>query len=171
MKISGRTIRQRLYRLTHWGNRISRVRYFRGHGVHSPFVYAIVRKVFMRSDLIRETDIFAWFISDGDIPHKRAVELCNLAEHCSYSTVGLDYDRKGCAFVVLSAKYPTEELEAVAEEARTNGTTLAIIAPYANRERNKACRRIVDAHPSTTIDNRGYLLVFNNHLPKQHFRL
>lgn len=33
-------------------NRLSRVRYFRGHGVHSPFVYDIVRSVFMRDDLL-----------------------------------------------------------------------------------------------------------------------
>ena len=171
MKISGRTILQRLYGFTRWGNRLSRVRYFRGQGVHSPFVYSIVRKVFMRSDLMRKSDLFDRLLLAGDIPYKRVVELCNLAEHCSYQTVGLDYEREGCDFVVLSAKFPTEELEAVAEAARISGTTLAIVAPYANRERNEACRRIVAAHHSTTVDNRGYLLVFNNHLPKQHFKL
>ena len=85
--------------------------------------------------------------------------------------MGLDYQREACALVVLSAKFPTEELEAVVEAARASGTTLAIMSPYANRERDRACRRIVESHRSTTIDNRGYLLVFNNHLPKQHFKL
>jgi len=33
------------------------------------------------------------------------------------------------------------------------------------------CRQIVAAHRSTTVDNRGYLLIFNNNLPKQHFRI
>ena len=33
-------------------NRLSRARYFRGHGVHSPFVYDIVREVFMRDGLL-----------------------------------------------------------------------------------------------------------------------
>lgn len=33
-------------------NRLSRARYFRGHGVHSPFVYTIVREVFMRRELL-----------------------------------------------------------------------------------------------------------------------
>ena len=31
--------------------------------------------------------------------------------------------------------------------------------------------RAVAAHRSTTVDNRGYLLIFNNNLPKQHFRI
>ena len=29
-----------------------RARYFRGHGVHSPFVYDLVRHVFMRAELL-----------------------------------------------------------------------------------------------------------------------
>lgn len=30
---------------------LARARFFRGHGVHSPFVYAIVRQVFMKTEL------------------------------------------------------------------------------------------------------------------------
>ena len=170
MKISGRTILQRLYGVTRWGNRLSRARYFRGHGVHSPFVYAIVRQVFMQSKPIAEDELYTSLLSAG-IPRKRAVQLRNLASHCSYSKVGIDC---GCAerdFVVLSAAFPTDRLFAAAEEARACGTTLAIVAPYANRKRDEECRRIIDTHRSTTVDNRGYLLVFNNHLPKQHFKL
>ncbi len=50
--VSGKTISRRLYGLKQIPSRIRRARYFRGHGVHSPYVYAIVRKVFMRSTLI-----------------------------------------------------------------------------------------------------------------------
>ena len=32
-------------------------------------------------------------------------------------------------------------------------------------------RRTMLPNDPTTVDNRGYLLVFNNHLPKQHFKL
>ena len=156
MKISGRTIRQRLYGITRVGNRLSRARYFRGHGVHSPFVYNVVRQVFMRSTLAVEEDaLFGDMISAG-VPRKRAVQLRNLAAHCSYERVGLDCECEGLDMVVLTANTPTN---------------LAIIAPYACRERNEACKAIIAAHRSTTVDNRGYLLVFNNHLPKQHFKL
>ena len=30
---------------------LARARFFRGHGVHSPFVYAIVRQVIMKTEL------------------------------------------------------------------------------------------------------------------------
>ena len=170
MKISGRTILQRLYGATRWGNRMSRARYFRGHGVHSPYIYAIVRQVFMCSKPVVSDELFDLLVS-SDIPRKRAVQLRNLLEHCSYSKVGIDCDCQGYDFVVLTRHFPDEGLALVAREAQDCGTTLAIVAPYANRERDEACRRIVEVHPSTTVDNRGYLLVFNNHLPKQHFKL
>ena len=170
MKISGRTIMQRLYGVTRLGNRISRARYFRGHGVHSPFVYAIVRQVFMKSKPVAEDELLTSFLEEG-IPRKRAVQLRNLAAHCSYSKVGLDCVCSDRDLVVLTADFPTEKLVAAAEESRVCGTTLAIVAPYADRERNMVCRQIEESHRSTTVDNRGYLLVFNNHLPKQHFKL
>ncbi len=170
MKISGRTIIQRLYGIRRLGNRLSRIRHFRGHGVHSPFVYAVVREVFMCSKPIAADELFESLIASS-IPCKRAVQLRNLTTHCGYSRVGIDCDVAGHDFVVLSAKFPTDRVGMVAEAARNVGTTLAIVAPYANRERNEVCREIVERHCSTSIDNRGYLLVFNNHLPKQHFKL
>ncbi len=170
MKISGRTILQRLYGFTRWGNRVSRARYFRGHGVHSPYVYAIVRQVFMSTKPVAEDDFYTSMISAG-VPRKRAVQLRNLVAHCSYSSVGIDCECAGRDFVVLTTDFPNERLSAMADDARHHGTTLAIVAPYSGRERDLACREIIANHPSTTVDNRGYLLVFNNHLPKQHFKL
>lgn len=170
MKISGRNIMQRLYGITRWGNRMSRARYFRGHGVHSPFVYAIVRQVFMQSKPIAKDDLYRSLLNAG-LPRKRAVQLRNLAAHCSYSRVGIDCECAEHDMVVLTVAFPNEKLVAAAEEAHRHGTTLAIIGPYSGRERDVLCREIVKNHHSTTVDNRGYLLVFNNHLPKQHFRL
>ena len=52
MKRSGRTLKQRLYGLKHLPTHLRRARFFRGHGVHSPYVYDIVRKVFMQRELV-----------------------------------------------------------------------------------------------------------------------
>ena len=50
-------------------------------------------------------------------------------------------------------------------------TTLCIIAPYYDKERTEICKELVMEHRCTSVDNRGYLLLFNNHLPKQQFKL
>lgn len=150
-------------------NRLSRARYFRGHGVHSPFVYAIVREVFMRSDLLPgDRTVYRALLAEG-VPERRAVQLQNLALHCGYRTFGLN--RAGADFCVLTCGLPRRETLAAVQAAAAAGNTVAILAPCDGRERQALCRQIVSAHRSTSVDNRGYLLLFNNYLPKQHFQL
>lgn len=170
MKRSGRTLKQRLYGIRHLGGYVSRARYFRGHGVHSPYVYSIVRHVFMSSKLLTPNHELHDALLERGVPRRRAVELQNLVEHCNYSTWSIDtLQRSDLIIATMNTTY--QYLEEYAQYARDNGITLCIIRPYNNINRWEVCSRIIDEHPSTTIDNRGYLLIFNNHLPKQRFRL
>ena len=100
---------------------------------------------------------------------------------CSQVAPGRENEAKNSTFglncagpydmVILTRNFPAEELLAAAARAVRTGTTLCVMNPYDGGARGEACRRIVREHRSTTVDNRGYLLVFNNHLPKQHFKL
>ena len=78
MKVSGRNIKRRLYKLSLLPNKLSRAKYFRGHGVHSPFVYGLVRKVFMCGKLFEDCNrnLYDRLLEAG-IPVKRAVQLQN----------------------------------------------------------------------------------------------
>ena len=174
MKITGRNIKRRLYGLRNLGSNIKRARYFRGHGVHSPFVYAIVRQVFMRSTFIDERrDLYDALIAIG-APARRARELQNLMEHCRYNSFGIDsatdafeqYD-----IIVATIDIEASQLSNMAQAASQTGKTLCIMRPSLDGERDRACKLIVEQHRCTSVDNRGYLLLFNNHLPKQKFRL
>lgn len=170
MKRSGRTLKQRLQDISYLPSYLSRARYFRGHGVHSPFVYDIVRKVFMQGKL-QNTDsaLYSALLSKG-VAKRRSVQIANLAEHCGYDSWCIDtMEQKQMIILTLDTHYT--ELARYAEYAREKGATLCIVNPYNTRERLNVCLDIIDAHPSTTVDNRAYLLVFNNHLPKQRFRL
>ena len=170
MKRSGRTLKQRLYGLKHLGGYFKRARYFRGHGVHSPYIYNIVRQVFMRRTPIDDRhDIYDALIERG-IARRRAIELQNLATHCNYPTFAID-NVEPMAMIVATLATPAEELAHYAERAREAGATLVIMHPYHTAERWGVCRKLIESHPSTTVDNRAYLLIFNNHLPKQRFTL
>lgn len=167
MKISGRTLKRRLQLL---GNRLSRIKHRKGHGVHSPFVYGFVRKVLMTKTLNSElgTALYDSLIAEG-VAEKRAKELHNLLvyiEGQSYSINEVE-----CDLSVLLADYPTEQLREAYEEAKREGVALAIYQPYLNRERQNEVETLVGEHRSTTIDNRAYIVFFNNRLPKQHYRL
>lgn len=175
MKISGRTIKRRLYGLRNLPADLKRARYFRGHGVHSPFVYAIVRQVFMRSTLIAKSDTALFdALTDRGISARRAVQLQNIMIHCGYTSFGIDCaddDTMRYDFAVATLDVPAERLEAMAAKALAEGATLCIMSPWYDRRRDEACRAIIAKHRCTDIDNRGYLLLFNNYLPKQSFRL
>lgn len=174
MKITSRNIKRRLYGLSKLPSNLKRARYFRGHGVHSPFVYAIVREVFMRTKLLTDNrELYDALLSVG-ISKRRATQLQNLMEHCKYSAFKLDCQPQqieACDMVVATLATSAEELAAMAEKARQEHITLCIMSPSYDQQRDKACKAIVEAHPCTSVDNRGYLLLFNNHLPKQKFRL
>lgn len=170
-KISGRTIARRLYGLGQLPSRLRRARYFRGHGVHSPYIYDIVRKVFMKSSLQdSRTDLYDDLTKRG-VSRRRAVQLQNLMSHCGYATYGIDCAPDRVDMIVATLGTENDDLQKLALAAREMRATLCIMAPYFSAVRNRACRCIVDGHPSTSVDNRGYLLLFNNHLPRQRFKL
>lgn len=146
------------------------MRYFRGHGVHSPYIYNIVRQVFMHSKLnADERSLYDALIARG-IAKRRAIQLQNLVVHCDYDSWVID-ELSEAKFIIATPDIAPDALTEYAAYAREHGATLSIMSPYYNAERWAASKAIIDAHPSTTVDNRAYILIFNNHLPKQRFKL
>ena len=167
MKNSGRSLKHRLMML---GNRLSRIKHRKGHGVHSPFVYGFVRRVLMTKNLCEgsEQALYNDLLANG-VAEKRARELHNTL--CYIEGQSYSINEVEGSLSILLADYPIEKLHEAYEVAKQNGLTLVVCQPYLNRERQNEVRALVDAHRSTTIDNRAYILFFNNRLPKQHYRL
>ena len=170
MRIGGHHIGFRLSgRLSELRNRLARARYFRGHGVHSPFVYDIVREVFMRRELLPGDRSLYRALCGAGVAPRRAVQLQNLAIHCGYATFGMN--RADADLCIATRDLPRAETLALVRAASEGRHTVAVLSPYEGRDRQALCAQIVAGHRSTTVDNRAYLLIFNNHLPKQHFRI
>ncbi|MEG2614265.1 MAG: hypothetical protein RR996_04395 [Alistipes sp.] len=170
-------------------NRLARARYFRGHGVHSPFVYDIVRHVFMSHKLLGSDTSLRDVLLAAGVGGLRALELQNLMTHCGYHTFavcGGSFDELAGALAVeggvasganvelyvLLSGLSEDETWHMVHQAAGCGATVAVVTPYADPKRERMCRAMIFEHSSTTVDNRGYLLIFNNKcLPKQHFRI
>ena len=109
-----------------------------------------------------------------DIPRRRCIQLQNLLHHCNYTSFEIDPKREnfsGVDMVIATIDIEPERLAAMAEKATQSGTTLCIMSPAYDAPRHNACEALVAQHRCTSIDNRGYLLLFNNYLPKQIFKL
>lgn len=167
MKNSGRSLRHRLQLI---GNKLSRAKHYHGYGVHSPFVYSLVRRVFMCKHLLEDsgTALYDSLRAVG-VAERRARELHNMLHFIEGQSYSIN-DVEGDLSILLST-YPTEQLRGAYEEAKQQGVTLVIGQPYLNRERLRVVRELIAEHRSTTVDNRGYIVFFNNELPKQHYRL
>lgn len=151
-------------------NRLSRARHFRGHGVHSPFVYDLVRRVFMAHRLLSEDRTLFEALLDAGVAKRRARELQNLMTHCGYRNFAID--RGDAEFLLLTRRTTPTASAALARRAAAAGVTVALLDPYADAERRRLCGTMIATHGSTSVDNRGYLLLFNDRrLPKQHFRI
>ena len=127
----------------------------------------------MASEIIGEQrDLYLALIEKG-VAKRRAIELQNLMTHCGYESFSIDKSGNGekCDMIIATLSIPTEQLRVFAERAAQDKTTLAIISPYYDKERAEMCKEIVETNRCTSVDNRAYLLLFNNHLPKQKFRL
>jgi hypothetical protein len=170
MKRSGRSLKQRLQDISYLPSYLSRARYFRGHGVHSPYVYNIVRHVFMQKSLYNTTSDLYDALLEKEIAKRRCVQIANLAEYCKFDSWCID-QLITSTLIIATLDTPHQQLDEYASYAREHGATLCIMQPYNNRERWQTCLGIIDNHPSATVDHRAYLLVFNDHLPKQRFRL
>ncbi len=172
MKNNNRNIKRRLYRLSLIGNHLSRIKHFRGHGVHSPFVYGLVRSVFMtRRGLHDEPSHFVESLVAVGVALRRAVQLEGAMQYSNASTYVIDSVACNADFCILSPKCDVREFATAYQSALANGSTLVICQPYATQERQKEVMRLVELHRCTSVDNRAYILFFNNKLPKQHFKL
>ncbi len=156
--------------LRRFGNRLMRMRHFRGHGVHSPYVYALVREVFMkRRNTTAGDPAFEAALVEAGLSLRAARELQQIRRRCGSKTWGVD--REGDGMTCLTRAADGELCRRVLSEARAGGHTVVIVRPYADRERVRFCDAVIAAHTSTSVDRGSYILLFNNHLPKQHFVL
>ena len=172
MKNSGRNLKRRLYGLSIWGNRLSRIKHYRGHGVHSPYVYSFVRNVLMHRTLAEDSDHSLYnTLIDAGVAKRRAVELQKMVQFYNISSFSIDDNACRSELNILTNHYSTEQLDIAWQNSVKCGTTLVILAPYQNRARRQKCSELINLQRSTTVDYRGYLIFFKNHLPKLHYKL
>lgn len=171
--IKGTIVRAALYSRT-----LTHVRHYRGFGVHSPFVYGVIRNAIMKSDPQGEGRSLYDELRRRGFSKRRAAQLHNLYEFQSFTSAAFADAGGGIpsmdagTLCLAMPEFPESGMTALAEQARQAGSTLCVVSPRVSRGRSRMSRGLVELHRHTSIDNRGFLLLFyNDRLPKQHFKL
>lgn len=171
--IKSTIIRAALYLRT-----LTHVRYYRGFGVHSPFVYGIIRNAIMKREPQGDRSSLYDELRKRGFSKRRAAQLHNLYEFQGLTSVtfvevdGHIPSMDAGTLCLAMPEFPESNMTALAEQAREVGCTLCVVSPRESCDRSRMSRRLVDSHRHTSIDNRGFLLLFfNDRMPKQHFKL
>ena len=174
-----RGIRKRLAKAASYSRTLVRVKHFRGRKVHSPFVYGIVRNAIMKTT--PQGDDHALFdeLRSRGFSRKRAAQLQNLYTFKGYNSAIFAEGAKSFStglhagtLCFITPSLPADKTLALVESACGTGAALCMVSPYESRARRRLAQSLVASHRHTSVDNRGFLLLFTDErLPKQHFKL
>ena len=140
-----------------------RLRYWRGHNLHSPLAYGIKREVMMKNG--SECGSIYNVLAEKGIDTHTAGRIQSLADHLNIGSC-----------VLNSGEAPPGSLSLITEEYSPENSAAAdivcIISPYVNRKRWNACKSLISLHYGMSIDCRDFLLIFNDDsLNKKHIKL
>ena len=153
------------------------VRHWRGHGVHSPFMYGIVRNVFMKNRITgNDRSLYQALIRRG-IGQKTGILLQNLYTHCQmdqYVLIGNNTCElpDGRVFCILLPNAPLDVIAQMAQQALTRPGCLVMLSPYRTAQKWRLAQQLCEAYRCVSVDRRVMMLYFvDPKLQPQHYRI
>lgn len=150
---------------------LPRLRHFRGHGIHSPFVYDLVREVFVsHKKLINKSELFGSLRRAG-VDRRTAERIQNFHDFC---VSGGDGTHSGMPpadsrFMVVLGDASHREVDKIVSQP---DVTFVVVYPYKDRRKLNSCMNIAEGGSRLTIDAKSVFIVFERRqLPKQHFKI
>ena len=171
-------IKSRIFRIVLTAGAYLRIRHFRGRGIHSPFVYYLVRKSLMKWRVTGGNTELYKKLTELHLHRRMAMQLQNVHEYCHLSEFeiiteyreGIMYDPH--KFYLTHPKLNIDELCLAVKEIEDVKGSVAVLYPRYNKARFIYCKRMFKRGEFLSIDNKRYILFFfNGRVPKQHYRL
>ena len=174
----GRRIRQRFFRIYCRMRSRIHMRHWRGHGIHSPFMYGIVRQVFMKNRISgRDTQLYVQLRRNG-INRNQSTILQNLYTHCRMESFTL-VPEVGAVLPAgernLCILLPDVSLETIASTVRRVADghgCLAVLSLHQSARTRRFVCRIWEHYPCVSVDRRVMaLFFFSLKFQPQHYRI
>ncbi len=153
-----------------------RLRHSRGYGVHSPFLYGVVRQAMMPHHMVGGPTQLHSDLQAAGIDKRTATRLQNYLHHVGLSEWSIDKVPSIGAeesLMIATPDCPTEVLKqmittVVGSEEHNTKATLCVIHRRGKTSK-RLRRRLVAEHKGMSAEKRHFtLLFFNPALPKQH---
>jgi hypothetical protein len=150
-----------------------RFRHSRGYGVHSPFLYKVVREAMMPRRVATTTPLLREELVALGVGRRTAVRLQNyldIAQHTCWAIDTAEGGAQGTLFVA-TPDCPHEVVEQMAEMCGVDGTTMATLCVIHHKGKAERVwrRELVEGHKGMSAEKpRFTFLFFNPALPKQH---
>ncbi len=159
------------------------LRHFRGRSIHSPFMYGMVRNVFMRNRIEGSDRQLYERLRMAGVKESTAVMLQNMQTYSNLTQFELTASTDGPQeheelssserrLRVMLPGVPPRTLMEAAHEASIRQDTLVILAPHLTRRGREVAQSIRHRYPCVSVD-RGNLMIyiFDTKLQPQHYRI
>lgn len=148
---------------------IKHLRHSRGYGIHSPFLYRIVRESMMPRQIVANDDSLYRALRTKGADRRTAIQLQNLYEREHYPSWSIDKSGDKEALTIATESCSEVTIRSMAQSLKEHNGTLCILHKPLNRQRKGFCRAIVAEHHSMSAEKRKFTLLFSRHdLRKQH---
>ncbi|MBQ4280087.1 MAG: hypothetical protein IJC16_09075 [Rikenellaceae bacterium] len=171
-------LKSRALRGVLWFGSLGHIRHYRGHGIHSPFMYALVRNVLMKRPRKRGDTTLYESLRRQHVGHRTALHIQNLHNYCKYPNVVILDKTPPVETIVPQTTYIVtgsagiDDTQAILAPIGESECMLYIVAPRRTRTRLRACREIIRRADCVSVDKGGFMFfVFNRRLQKQHYKL
>lgn len=154
-----------------------RVKHYRGHGIHSPFTYSLVRNVLMQRTLLGD-DFSVYYAMQGmGMTKKASLQVQNLYQYLDFGRFEVD-DRlsveqtQSKTLHILSLNLSQEQIMQSLDAIKQVGGTAVVIVNRTGGDRRKFLTFYCSVKEFLSVDNRSYFLCFfDGKYPKQHYKL
>lgn len=162
------------------------LRHFRGRSIHSPFMYGMVRNVFMRNHIEGPDTRLYDQLREVGLKESTSIMLQNMMTYSRLDSFQVidpkngsktDSDEEsasgpGHKLCVLLPGVSVQTLMEAARQASLREDTLVILAPYLTRRGREAAQSIRHHYPCVSVDRCNMVIyIFNTKLQPQHYRI
>lgn len=167
----------RLLKIYIYARNFFRINHWRGHGIHSPFMYRLVREVLVKKRVSYNPHTLPENIINYNLLKRDTLLIRNLYSFLQYpdSVIVGEGEPGNRTFCVAPMDASPEAIRQTIEMIRSrryNECCVAVLGVNKSLEKYQLCRRLIQTEGCVCVDlYRTYLFLFDHRLQKQYYRI